>query len=149
MSKKRKSRLKRRLAIFVPISLFIILYFIFSLAYYAFNIYSLTTERHNLEMQYEQLLEEAEQLNIEIQKLNDPEYLARFARENYSYSKDGEYIIKLKDNINQTNEVIDQTELEINKNYIIMSLMIIILLVFIYIIRSNNKRKKQIKKNES
>ena len=36
-------------------------------------------------------------LNQEIIKLQDPEYLARYAREKYFYSKDGELIIKLPD----------------------------------------------------
>ena len=37
---------------------------------------------------------EEEKLNDEIEKLKDPEYIAKYARENFSYSENGEYIIK-------------------------------------------------------
>ena len=35
--------------------------------------------------------------NSDIKKLKDPEYVARYAREKYMYSKDGELIIRLPD----------------------------------------------------
>ena len=50
-------------------------------------------------MQLEELiggLEEEETLKSEIVKLQDDEYIARYAREKYLYSKDGEIIIKIK-----------------------------------------------------
>ena len=47
------------------------------------------------------LLEENEKnLNNEILKLQDSDYLARYAREKYFYSKDGELIIRLP-NVNE------------------------------------------------
>ena len=42
-------------------------------------------------------LEEEDKLNDEISKLQDPEYLAKYAREKYLYSKDDEIIIKIED----------------------------------------------------
>ena len=42
-------------------------------------------------------LEEEDILNDEISKLQDPEYLAKYAREKYLYSKDDEIIIKIED----------------------------------------------------
>ncbi|UKI29312.1 MAG: septum formation initiator family protein [Clostridium sp.] len=36
-----------------------------------------------------------EELNSEVTKLQDDEYVAKYAREKYMYSKDGEYIIKI------------------------------------------------------
>lgn len=44
---------------------------------------------------YEALLEEETRLNAEITKLQDDEYLARYAKEKYMLSKDGETIIKM------------------------------------------------------
>ena len=52
-------------------------------------------EANNLEMQLADLKKEEENLNEEILKLQDPEYLARYAREKYFYSKDGELIIRI------------------------------------------------------
>ena len=43
------------------------------------------------------LKEEQEKLNLDLKKLEDPEYVARYAREKYMYSKDGEIIIRLPD----------------------------------------------------
>ena len=43
------------------------------------------------------LKEEQEKLNLDLKKLEDPEYVARYAREKYMYSKDGELIIRLPD----------------------------------------------------
>ena len=39
------------------------------------------------------LKEKEEQLKLDVEKLEDPEYIARYAREKYMYSKNGEYII--------------------------------------------------------
>ena len=41
------------------------------------------------------LQEEEEVLKTDLQKLDDPNYVARYAREKYLYSKDGEYIIRM------------------------------------------------------
>lgn len=46
---------------------------------------------------YEQLLEEGASLNNEVLKLQDPEYVARYAREKYMFTKDGEIILKIID----------------------------------------------------
>lgn len=43
------------------------------------------------------LQDEEEELNSDIKKLEDPEYVARYAREKYMYSKDGELIIRIPD----------------------------------------------------
>ena len=43
------------------------------------------------------LEEEAKILESDILKLNDPTYIAKYAREKYLYSKDGELIIRLPD----------------------------------------------------
>lgn len=46
---------------------------------------------------YQELLEEQASLNSEVVKLQDPEYVARYAREKYMYTKDGETILKIID----------------------------------------------------
>jgi cell division protein DivIC len=46
---------------------------------------------------YQELLEEEASLNSEVIKLQDPEYVARYAREKFMYTKDGELILKIVD----------------------------------------------------
>ena len=43
----------------------------------------------------EELQKEEEELKADVERLQDPDYVARYAREKYLYSKDGEFIIKL------------------------------------------------------
>lgn len=54
-------------------------------------------ETKELNHYYENLLEEQASLNSEVVKLQDPEYVARYAREKYLYTKDGETILKIVD----------------------------------------------------
>ena len=52
-------------------------------------------EAQDLEIKMAKLDEEEENLNNEILKLQDKDYLARYAREKYFYSKNGELIIRI------------------------------------------------------
>lgn len=52
-----------------------------------------------LEEKLVKLNEEEKALKSDIQKLEDPTYIARYAREKYLYSKDGELIIRLPDEV--------------------------------------------------
>ena len=139
MAKRRMSKQsKRRLTIFGTLSLIIIVYFCFSFIYNAYTIYDLYRQKNNLENLYSQLQEEAETLKIDIEKLNDDNYLANYAREHYLYSKDGEYIIQLsEDDIKNVKNNVDD---EINKNYIILGLSAFMFLIFIYIIFKSRKK---------
>lgn len=140
MAKRRITKAsKRRLTFFGTISLVAIVYFCFSLIYNIYTIYDLTQEKKNLEVFFVELQEEAETLKIDIEKLNDKNYLANYAREHYLYSKDGEYIIQIDD----LQEVEEDISNEINKNYLILALSIIMILIFIYIISKGNKKKKK------
>lgn len=97
MAKKKsvKKKAKRRLMVFGTISCCMIAYFIFSSTVAMMKITQLSNERKSLQAELASLKQEEVDLNVEIQKLKDLDYLARYARENYLYSKDGEYIIKL------------------------------------------------------
>lgn len=46
---------------------------------------------------YKDKLSKEEELKSEINKLQDPEYMARYAREKYLYSKKDEIIIKIEE----------------------------------------------------
>ncbi len=151
MTKRRISRAsKRRLTLFGTVSLIAVVYFVFSLVYNAYTIYDLTSKKNELEKSYLALQDKADQLKIDIEKLNDPNYLANYARENYLYSKDGEYIIQMDDdeykNAIDTLDTIDALSIKINKNYIILGLSFLMLLIFIYILSKGRKKSKKRKK---
>lgn len=93
ISKKVKIRLLLFFAIFGGI--------IGSLSYSFFSniklIVDINDEKQLLSEKTVKLVEEEEILNSDIKKLEDPDYVARYAREKYLYSKDGEIIIRLPD----------------------------------------------------
>ena len=83
---------------------FLILGFIISSVLFVSSIFSYVTQIirtkqniNELKMAYSESLEQEDILNDEINKLKDPEYLAKYAREKYLYSKDDEIIIKIED----------------------------------------------------
>lgn len=51
----------------------------------------------NLEMTYKNLLDNEEALKAEVQKLHNPEYVERYAKERYLYTKENELIIRKTD----------------------------------------------------
>lgn len=141
MAKKRRvsKASKRRLIIFGFVSLVIIIYFFISLGTYAFKIVNLTSEKKKLENELIEMKDSEEDLTNEIERLKDPDYLARYARENYSYSKDGEYIIKL-DEAKKKEELSSSNSYKKYTMYIGIS---IICLIFIYIVKKGSGKKKR------
>ena len=59
------------------------------------KIYDMKNEKKQLETKLVNLQEEKEILEGDILRLEDPEYIAKYVREKYFYSKDGEYILRL------------------------------------------------------
>ncbi len=55
------------------------------------------TMTKELSAKYQELLDEEASLNSEVTKLQDPDYVARRAREEYMYTKDGEIILTIID----------------------------------------------------
>jgi len=142
MPKRRITRAsKRRLTIFGTVSIIAIVYFCISLIYSGYSIYSLSKEKKELENLFIDLQEKAEDLKLDIERLNDPDYLADYARENYLYSKPDEYILQIEE-IVETKEEIDTISTVIDRNYILLGLGFIIFLMFMYILLKGRKRKK-------
>ena len=56
-------------------------------------------ETQALKERHTELLEEEASLNSEVVKLQDPEYKARYAREKFLYTKDGEKILTIIDTV--------------------------------------------------
>ena len=95
MKKKGLKRAKRRLILFIAVFLVIFAYVSFNL----FRVWLQVIDNNNtiavLTSQYDKLMEEEKQLKSDVNKLQDPDYVARYAREKYLYTKDGELIIKM------------------------------------------------------
>ena len=124
---------KKRLIVFGTLSVIIIGYFIFNLFYNLYRLYSLKKEEKNYTTELSELKRENKILNAEIGKLKDPEYIAKFAREQFSYSKDGEYIIKINNEENEKKD--DSLEINFDYNYIIYGGTILFIIIFIYALK--------------
>lgn len=135
MKKKVSKASKRRLMIFGILSIMAIVYFFVTLFGYTYSYISLKKEENNLKNQLLALQDKKANLKIEIQKLNDPEYVARYAKENYLYSADGEYVLKIDSTENTENNVVT------NNNNIYYIIGIIVFLIFLLIFRRKKKEK--------
>lgn len=99
MARKRKRRKNkknvRRMFLFGFTSIFIIVAMSFTIGKYWVEIIDKYKEKNDLEKELTTLKEKEEQLRVDVNKLQDPNYIARYAREKYYYSKEGEFIIKI------------------------------------------------------
>ena len=93
--RKRKSKKARRTMILGLTSVFIIVAMSFTIGKYWVDIFDKYKEKKDLERELSSLKEKEAQLRVDANKLQDPNYIARYAREKYYYSKDGEFIIKM------------------------------------------------------
>ncbi len=93
--KKASKKDKRRILILVIILIPLLVLFISNIFKYGIQILKNIKSKEELDLVYKEKLKEEEKLQSEIVKLQDPEYIARYAREKYLYSKDGEIIIKI------------------------------------------------------
>lgn len=80
------------------VSISIIIYFCITAVSYVVKIKSLSDKEKSLNDELVSLKENEEKLKTDILKLNDKEYIARYAREHYLYTKDGEYTLKIDEN---------------------------------------------------
>lgn len=91
---KPKKSLKRMLFL-GAISLTIIIGTTYTIGKYWIEIYDKYQEKKELKYQLSNLKEKQDALQVDANKLQDPDYIARYAREKYSYSKDGEIILRI------------------------------------------------------
>lgn len=102
--KKKTRRIKWNSLILSSLSVVMICYFVITAVSYTVNYFSLRKEEKELKLQLSNLQQQKFDLKMEIEKLNDPEYVARFAKEKYYYSNGGEYIIKLDNSLKPVQE---------------------------------------------
>ena len=92
-SKKKKE--KRRL-ILISLTVVALLVSLFFSMYQDFlQIIENKKQTAYLTKEYETLLEEEKSLSSEVTKMKDPNYIARYAKEKYMYSEEGEIIIRI------------------------------------------------------
>ena len=101
MKKKITKKVKRRLTFLSSIILLLVIAIIASVFNDLCQILKNKNEITLLNDKYNVLLHEEESLKSEITKLQDSDYVARYAREKYLYSLPDEVIIKLPSNIKE------------------------------------------------
>ena len=94
---KTKSEIKaRRRMLFLGLSSVIIIFVMtFTIGRYWVEIFDKYQEKKLLEEELLSLKEKEEELKVDANKLQNPDYVARYAREKYLYSKEGEYILQI------------------------------------------------------
>ncbi len=145
MAKKKMTKsAKRRLTILMPIVILAVGYFGFTIVMTTVQLYQLHIEETTLKSKLNDLKGDSKELKTQITKLQDKEYVARYAREQYLYTKDGEYVIKTNDKKENSK---DNNNFEINPDYIMYGSIAVGILVILYvIIKSARNRKKSKKK---
>ena len=139
MARKTTAQVKRRLVLTVPITLAIILATTFTSVLELKKIRSYEKEKKTLTLELEKLKEDAESLNLEINRLNSPEYIARYAREKFLYTKDGEKLIIVDEltkeqKIEESNKEIDYL------TYILIGVGSLLFITIVYIIVKKSKK---------
>ena len=92
---KPKRKMRRRLLFFGLFSLAIIFAMTFTIGKYWIEIFEKYNEKKYLDDKLTSLKEKEEELKVDANKLQNPDYIARYAREKYLYSKEGEYILQI------------------------------------------------------
>jgi len=98
VAKKRKIKAKKqafRIVVFGSVCLLICGAILTTIANVWVEIYNKYKEKEELERKILALKQEEEELSVDVERLQDPEYVARYLREKYFYSKNGEYIIRI------------------------------------------------------
>lgn len=87
---------KRKTLIISILTLSLIILMIINIFSLCVKISNIKAERRNVIERLANLEEEEQYLKLEVEKLNDPDYVARYAREKYLFSKDGEFNIRIQ-----------------------------------------------------
>lgn len=101
MAKAKRKKKKLGPILLLCLSFAVIIFTTFTIFKYWTMIYSKYQENGQLKKELAALKDKEEELSSDVNKLQDSDYVARYAREKYYYSKDGELILKIpeeKDN---------------------------------------------------
>lgn len=96
MTKKITKKSKRRVLLIFVVTIVLSSLLLVNL----FSVWNQLLEKRKEKLFYTEQLAKLEEenayLKVEVEKLQDPDYVARYAREQYLYSKDGEFNIRIK-----------------------------------------------------
>lgn len=96
MAKYKKKLRPRSSAIILGLcSIATIVLMTFTIGKYWVEIFDKYQEKQDLEKELTYLKEKEEELQVDVEKLQNPDYIARYAREKYLYSKDGEIVLQI------------------------------------------------------
>ncbi|MFQ8642988.1 MAG: FtsB family cell division protein [Oscillospiraceae bacterium] len=130
---------KRRLTVLTPIVILAVGYLAFTLVTTVIQLYKLHHEEAELKQELTDLKGDSKELKTEITKLQDKDYVARYARENYLYTKDGEYVIK----VGEDEEKKKENNFQIKEEYIFYGGTALGSLIILYVIVKHRKKKKE------
>ena len=92
----RRTRKEKKRLVFISVTIVALLISLFGSLYSDFmQIMINQKETTKLTMEYERLMDEQKSLSSEVTKMQDPNYVARYAKEKYLYSSEGELIIRI------------------------------------------------------
>ena len=94
-NRKYSKKKKRRLLILGTFSLVTIVFTTYTMGKYWVQIYEKSHEKEELTKELKTLKKKESSLRADASKMQDKEYIARYAREKYLYSKDGEFILRI------------------------------------------------------
>lgn len=99
MTKRKKYTVKTKSRMVVVFFFFIAIIFTFgyTLFFNVCQIVELKLKLYDLKEEKVVLEDEEKVIQSDIKRLQDPEYIARYAREKYFYSKEGEIILRIDD----------------------------------------------------
>lgn len=95
--KKRRNKSQKRLIIALSVFILLLSFCVGSFFSDWSQIITNKKETKVLSKEYKRLQEEESSLESEVTKLQDPAYIARYAREKFLYSKEGEIILRIPD----------------------------------------------------
>lgn len=90
-----RTKARRRMLVLGFSSILVIFVMTFAIGKYWVEIIDKYQEKKELEKELTSLKEKEEELKVDANKLQNPDYIARYAREKYLYSKDGEFILQI------------------------------------------------------
>ncbi len=143
---KKKKRLKPKIRILLTFIIAIVLFGYVSFCMINYNISrkNYEVETQELQNKLHELKDKETDLNQEISKLKDDDYLARYAREEYLYSKEGEYVIKIEDK-KEDNTKTKKSETKVSQHVIILNIVIVLIIIsgiIIFLVKNKSKKIK-------
>ena len=87
---------RRRFLILGTFSIIVIAFTTYTTGKYWVEIYNKYPENKQLKQDLKKLKKKEAALKADVNKMQDADYIARYAREKYLYSKDGEFILNIK-----------------------------------------------------